>query len=96
MSARDKWENYKEHEDKLEPCKYCGGTARVAGTEFNGKIFYGVFCETPKCINNTSEYLSRKRAIEEWNRKQRGEKKKYSTMEDVLEVWTRWEREAGQ
>lgn len=53
-----------EHEEKLKPCPFCGGRARI-GTD--GEEGHTVFCTS--CKVETNIYEDERTAIEAWNRR---------------------------
>ena len=54
-----------EHEEKLKPCPFCGGRARI-GTD--GEEGHTVFCTS--CKVETNIYADERTAIEAWNRRE--------------------------
>ena len=54
--------------EKLKSCPFCGGEARVTGSESLGSVnYYYVYCT--ECNTCTDEYAGRQSAIEAWNKR---------------------------
>ena len=51
--------------EKLKPCPFCGGKAKLLAD--HGNIKFWVCCK--KCIADTLIYDSKQEAIESWNRR---------------------------
>ena len=55
-------------EPKLKPCPFCGGEARVTGSESLGTVnYYYAYCM--ECNARTDDCADRQSAIEAWNRR---------------------------
>ena len=55
-------------EQKLKPCPFCGGKARIERTDCIGSINYHYgYCI--QCGARTDEYATKKGAIEAWNKR---------------------------
>jgi hypothetical protein len=54
----------------IKPCPFCGSSASVGIR--NG--FYKVICNNPECSTRYNGWLSKDRAIKEWNTRRKGKK----------------------
>ena len=55
---------------EIKPCPFCGSSASVGIR--NG--FYKVICNNPECSTRYNGWLSKGRAIKEWNTRRKGKK----------------------
>ena len=71
--------------EKLKPCPFCGGEAKVLGTKYEGGDYY-IVCE--RCRVRVGSYSNPVEAIEAWNKRANSEKPKL-TYADVekMEKW---------
>lgn len=57
--------------ERLKPCPFCGGNAKIYSGEQNFLIYkqkcYSVFCELCKCA--TQYEGTEKEAVEDWNKR---------------------------
>ena len=56
---------------ELKPCPFCGGEAKLRGTNIGDMSFYVVYCANKNCqVSPSSKYRRMmSEAIEAWNRR---------------------------
>ena len=56
---------------KIKPCPFCGSDAYIRMTP---KGLYKVICSYPNCGSHYYGFVSKERAIEEWNTRHKAKK----------------------
>ena len=74
--------------DKLKPCPFCGGEAKVLCMTYSGGKVYGVFCKRDSEAEDQhghfiDNYSSEEDAVSAWNRRA------YNTAEACASYWNR-------
>ena len=69
--------------EKLEPCPFCKGEAKIVEAPHTGTKKYAVSCGTGGCMAYVGPYLNKSAAIAAWNRRPAPEANEALTIDEL-------------